>query len=82
MAELDYPRRAVLNSLLAQTNDHQGDWTDTAALRTVAVAHGSLTPAEFNAALGDLVEKGLVETREDDLRSAGDADRIPHPGEM
>lgn len=75
-------KQAVLNTLLSQTNDVQGEWTTRRALRTSVVAHGQVTPTGFETAVGILLDEDLLEERGDELRPTEEARRIPHRGEL
>jgi len=75
-------KREVLNALLAKTNDVQGEWTARRGLRVSTVAHGRVTPDGFDTAVEILLDDGLAEERDDELRPTEEARRIPHPGEV
>jgi len=75
-------KRRVLNTLLAQTNEYQDEWTRRRALFTVAVAHTDRSPEELQAALDELVDDGLVEDQGERYRLTDNAERVPHPGEI
>lgn len=74
-------RRTVLNALVEQTNDAQGEWTSRRALRLVTVAHGRITPTGFETPVGILTEEGTVEANGDQLRPTSEVERICHSGE-
>lgn len=75
-------KRRVLNTLLAQTNEYQGEWTSRRSLFTVAVVYTDRTPDEVQAALAELVDDGLMEDQAERYRLTDDAERVPHPGEI
>ena len=58
---MEEPQRRVLNALLAQTNDAQGEWTTERALRTVVCAHAGVDPDTFAEAAFDLAQRGAIE---------------------
>jgi len=74
-------KRRVLNTLLAQDNEYQGEWTNRRSLFTVAVAHTDRSPEDVQAVLDDLVDDGLAEDQGERYRLTDDAERVPHPGE-
>lgn len=75
-------RRVLLNALLAQTNGKQGPHTSRTVLKTITVAHGSLTPAKFEETLAAALESGEVVEEAAGWRPADTLTRIPHPGEL
>ena len=75
-------KRRVLNTLLAQTNEYQGEWTSRRSLFTVAVALTDRSPEAVQAALDGLVDDGLLEDQGERYRLIDDAERVPHPGEI
>ncbi|MDT3437283.1 hypothetical protein [Haloarcula sp. 1CSR25-25] len=54
-------KRRVLNTLLAQTNEYQGEWTSRRSLFTVAVGHTDRSPENVRAALDGLIDDRLLE---------------------
>jgi len=74
--------RTVLNTLVAQTNEYQGEWTSSRSLYTSAVAHGSLSPDQAETAIAALLDEGYIEHRDTEFRLADGVDREPHPGEI
>jgi len=75
-------KRRLLNTLLAQTNEYQGEWTSRRSLFTVAVAHTDRSPEDVQAALDELVDDGLVEDQGERYWLTDDSERVPHPGEI
>lgn len=73
--------RRVLNTLVEQTNEPQGEWTTRRTLWTVCAANGTLTDDQTETALVGLVDAELVEQDGDAYRPADGVDRVPHPGE-
>jgi hypothetical protein len=74
--------QTVLNTLVAQTNEYQDEWTSRRSLYTNAVAHGSLTPDQAETAIAMLLEQGYIEHRDAEFRPADGVDREPHPDEI
>jgi hypothetical protein len=81
-SDLSPAERTVLNTLVAQTNEYQGEWTARRSLYTNAVAHGSLSPDEAEAAIAGLLDDGYIKHRDGEFRTADGVDREPHPGEI
>jgi hypothetical protein len=80
--ELTEAERRALNTLIAQTNEFQGEWTGERSLLTVSAANGRLTADETLTALVTLTDVGLVEEDSEEYRPAEDVERVPHPGEV
>jgi len=74
--------RRVLNTLIAQTNEFQGEWTSERTLLTVCAANGRLTEDETLSALVALIDDGLVEEDGEEYWPAEGVERVPHPGEI
>ena len=74
--------RKMLNTLVAQTNDSQGDWTSRRSLYVHTVAHGGLTPNQAETAIASLLEKGYILNQDDEYRPDDDVNRRPYPGEV
>jgi len=72
----------VLNTLIAQTNEFQGEWTSERTLLTVCAANGRLTEDETLSALVALIDDGLVEEDGEQYRPAETVERVPHSGEV
>lgn len=81
-SDLSPAERTVLNTLVAQTNEYQGEWTPRGSLYIHTVAHGSLSPDEAEAAIATLLDEGYIEHRGGEFRTADGVDREPHPGEI
>ncbi|RLM32634.1 hypothetical protein [Haloarcula sp. Atlit-120R] len=80
--ELTEAERRVLNTLIAQTNEFQGEWTSERSLLTVCAANGRLTADETLTALVALTNNGHVEEDGEEYRPAEGVERVPHPGEV
>ena len=81
MTSEDIERR-VLNTLIAQTNEFQGEWTSERTLLTVCAANGRLTEDETLSALVALTDEGLVEEDGEEYGPAEGVERVPHSGEV
>jgi hypothetical protein len=81
-SDLSPAERTVLNTLVAQTNEYQGEWTSRRSLYTNVVAHGSLSPDQAETAIAALLDEGYIEHRDTEFRLADGVDREPHPDKI
>ena len=80
--DLSEAERTVLNTLVAQTNGPQGEWTSRRSLYVGIVAHGKLSPDQAEAAISSLIDREYIVAKDDKYSTADAVDREPHPGEI
>ena len=71
----------VLRTILANSNDVQGEWVSKRELYTHAVAHADLEASDVDQALHQLRQEGKIDVDEGRYRPASGVDQPKYPGE-